>query len=200
MPIKIHNKNYMTVVERVNIFRNDEKYTNWAIATDIVKMEGDDCIIKATIADDNQRIAAVGHAHEVKGSTNINKTSHVENCETSAIGRALAALGLAGTEYASGDEVGTAVINQAVQGATDKLKGLISAIMMYHSSIMSIKQGIIEKDLSTAAESWFELPDDTKMALWISPTSGGIFSTTEREIIKSTEFREAFCGPYTEKD
>ena len=34
-------------------------------------------------------VIAQGHAHEVQGSSNINKTSYVENCETSAVGRAL---------------------------------------------------------------------------------------------------------------
>ena len=54
----------------------------------------------------------VGHAFERANSSFINKTSHVENCETSAIGRALASAGYAGGEFCSADELVTAVSNQ----------------------------------------------------------------------------------------
>lgn len=194
MPIRIHNKDYKTVVERVNEFRSAEKWAMCSIETEIIKFEGADCIIKATIKDLEGRVVAVGHAHEVQGSTNINKTSHVENCETSAIGRALAALGLAGTEYASGDEVGTAIINQAVKEALEKSKRLLDAVMQYHSSVMAIKEGIATGELSSAAEEWFTLSDDVKTVLWLSPTSGGCFTTKERDAIKSTEFRQSHYG------
>jgi len=194
MPIKIHNKDYKTVVERVNEFRNEDKYKHWSIETEILRFEGDDCIIKAVIMDDKQAIKATGLAHEVQGSTNINKTSHVENCETSAIGRALAALGLAGTEYASGDEVGTAIINQAVKDALGKAKTLLDAVMQYHSSVMVIKEGVAIGELSAASEEWFTLDDEVKAKLWLSTTAGGCFSTKEREAIASTEFRQAYYG------
>ena len=55
-----------------------------------------------------------GHAYEVQGAGFINKTSHVENAETSAIGRALASAGyIGGTEFASAEEVANAVKQQA---------------------------------------------------------------------------------------
>lgn len=195
MTVLIHGKEYKTVVERVNEFRADEKFQHCSIETEIIKFEDPDCIIRAVIKENsNGTILATGHAHEVKDSTNINKTSHVENCETSAIGRALAALGFAGTEYASGDEVGTAVINQAVKEATDKLKRLINALMLHQKSVMAIKIGIADGDLSTAAEEWFSLPEDVKTDLWVAPTKGGVFSTEETETIKSSEFRIAHYG------
>ena len=53
-----------------------------------------------------------GHAVEVYNSSMINKTSALENCETSAIGRALASAGLGGTEFASADEVTNAIAQQ----------------------------------------------------------------------------------------
>jgi hypothetical protein len=195
MTIQIHGKSYKTVVERVNEFRAPGSvFENWSIETDILRFEGVDCIIKATIKTKEGRVVATGLAHEVQGSTNINKTSHVENCETSAIGRALAALGLAGTEYASGDEVGTAVINQAVKDALDKSKRLLDAVLQHHSSVMAIKQGIATGELSVASEAWFALDDEVKAALWLSPTSGGCFTTRERDAIKSTEFRLSHYG------
>ena len=69
------------------------------------------------------------------------------------------------------------------------------------AAIARIKAGIAvylessnPTDLSTAAEEWFELTDEDKMALWLAPTKGGVFSTKEREIIKTTEFRQAHFG------
>jgi hypothetical protein len=62
------------------------------------------------------------------------------------------------------------------------------------SSIIAIKAGIANGDLSSAAEAWFELENEIKMALWRAPTRGGCFTTIERDVIKSTEFREANLG------
>ena len=61
-------------------------------------------------------------------------------------------------------------------------------------SITAIKQGIAEGDLSTAAEAWFELGEETKHALWVAPSKGGKFTTEERNIMKSKEFRLAYYG------
>ena len=194
MPVKIHGKEYTTVVERINDFRNDERFEGWSIETDIISTDIENCIIKATIKDSTGKIVGTGLAHEVQGSTNINKTSHVENCETSAIGRALANIGKAGTEYASANEVSDAIINQKVEEATEKLRGLVSAVLSSHSSIVAIKEGIALDNLSEAAEEWFTLEDEIKASLWIAPSKGGVFTTREREVIKSSEFRMAHFG------
>lgn len=69
-----------------------------------------------------------------------------------------------------------------------------AAVSQYRRSINAIKDGINGGDLSEAAEAWFELEDDVKMDLWLAPSKGGCFSTHEREVIKSTEFREAHFG------
>jgi hypothetical protein len=58
-------------------------------------------------------------------------------------------------------------------------------------SILAIKTGIAEKDLSSASEAWFELHDEVKKSLWKAPKKGGCFTTAEREIMKSSDFREA---------
>ena len=194
MPVKIHGKEYTTVVERINDFRNDERFEGWSIETDIISSDIENCIIKATIKDSAGKIVGTGLAHEVQGSTNINKTSHVENCETSAIGRALANIGKAGTEYASANEVSDAIINQKVEEATERLRGLVSAVLSNHSSIVAIKEGIALDNLSEAAEEWFTLEDEIKASLWIAPSKGGVFTTREREVIKSSEFRIAHFG------
>ena len=51
------------------------------------------------------RVIGSGHAEELRGSTNVNKTSALENCETGAIGRALASISISGSEYASANEM-----------------------------------------------------------------------------------------------
>lgn len=60
--------------------------------------------------------------------------------------------------------------------------------------IGAVKTGIVMSDLSRAAEAWFEMPEDVQRGLWISPTKGGVFTTEEREKIKSTEFRRSYYG------
>jgi len=63
-----------------------------------------------------------------------------------------------------------------------------------NSSIIAIKAGIASGDLSLAAEARFELENEIKIALWRAPSKGGCFTTIERDVIKSTEFREANLG------
>jgi len=110
--IPIKGKNYRTVAYRVNEFRTDDKYGGWCINTDIIQQTEAEVTMKTIISDQNGMIRGTGFANEVKGRGNINKTSHIENCETSAIGRALASIGLAGEEYASADELAAALIQQ----------------------------------------------------------------------------------------
>jgi hypothetical protein len=192
MPVNIHGKDYFTVAERVHAFR--EASPDLTIETEIVRWEGDDVVVKASISD-NGKLIATGLAHEVRGSTNINKTSHVENCETSAIGRCLAAFGLGGTEYASADEVANAIAQQNSGPSEKEMKELLientQTILKYAESILAIKAGIALEDYSSAAEEWFSLTDEDKTILWKAPSKGGVFTTKEREIMKSTEFREA---------
>lgn len=106
--MKIRGKEYMEVKDRVMVFRKN--HPEWAIITEIVENNEStgSVIFKAHIEDEEGRIRGTGHAHEFKDdkTSMVNKTSHLENCETSAIGRAMASLGI-GVEssYASYDEV-----------------------------------------------------------------------------------------------
>ncbi|HSH42543.1 MAG TPA: hypothetical protein VK973_10520 [Arenicellales bacterium] len=61
-------------------------------------------------------------------------------------------------------------------------------------TIETIKTGIASGDYSKAAEAWFELSDDEKQSIWAAPTKGGPFTTKEREVMKTSEFREAYFG------
>lgn len=110
MPVLIHNKQYKTVAERLAEFHEAEK--EGSIITEVIKNEGNSVTIKATIDLGNRKFT--GHGMEVIGSSTINKTSALENAETSAVGRALAFYGLAGTEIASADEVANAIQGQNV--------------------------------------------------------------------------------------
>lgn len=84
---------YQTVQERIEIFR--ELYPEGRIVNDIVLVNEQQIIIKAAIWLDAESVhpVAVDFAQETIGSSNINKTSFVENCATSATGRAISLLG-----------------------------------------------------------------------------------------------------------
>jgi hypothetical protein len=119
----IRGKQYVEVNERIKFFRQEEQYKNWSLITEFTVLDSEQCVCKASIADPEHRIISVGHAHEVQGSSNINKTSYVENCETSAIGRALAMLGIGiDTSIASANEVSDAIaiMSKYKDSLTDK--------------------------------------------------------------------------------
>jgi hypothetical protein len=82
------------------------------------------CVFKASVFDNDEDtlLLGTGHAYEKESSSFINKTSYIENCETSAVGRALAMAGFGiDTSIASAEEVGNAINNQ--QSKEDVLKG-----------------------------------------------------------------------------
>jgi hypothetical protein len=110
----IRGKQYVEVNERIKFFRQEDQYKNWTIMSEFTVLDSEQAVCKTTIADDTGRVIATGHAHEMQGASNINKTSYVENCETSAIGRALAMLGIGiDTSIASANEVSDAIAKQS---------------------------------------------------------------------------------------
>jgi hypothetical protein len=90
-------RDYIPVQERVNLFWRD--YPDGQITTQMLSDPEDFtiCRYRAEVyrSLDDKRPAATGHAFERAGQGMANQTSHEENCETSAIGRALANLGYA---------------------------------------------------------------------------------------------------------
>ena len=117
----IRGKQYVEVNERIKFFRQEEEYKNWTLSTEFTALDSNMCVCKAIVADPSQRIIASGHAHETQGSSNINKTSYVENCETSAIGRALAMMGIGiDTSIASANEVNEAIAKQGDTSLSSK--------------------------------------------------------------------------------
>ena len=109
--ITIAGKEYVEVFERVRAFRI--LHPSWTIETHILSNSEGVVTMQATVKDETGRILATGHAFEKQDSTFINQTSYIENCETSAVGRALAMLGI-GIEsaIASAEEVANAQANQ----------------------------------------------------------------------------------------
>jgi hypothetical protein len=78
---------------------------DYGVDTQIMVDDGHRVVIKATISNNNGNQIGSGMAEEIRGDGHVNKTSALENAETSAIGRALSSLGLAGGEYASSNEM-----------------------------------------------------------------------------------------------
>ena len=122
MPVLIHGKEYKTVAERVTEIHTTNKDKPLSIETDLVSWVEGVVIFKATVTTGGG--VFTGYAYEHEGSSQINKTSALENCETSSIGRAIAAAGYSGTEYASANEVQNAINQQ--KNDTFKVKNAVA--------------------------------------------------------------------------
>lgn len=122
--INIKGKEYIPVNERIKEFW--KRYPDGNIITEIISNDNGVCVFKATIYI-NGTVVATGHAYEKETSSFINKTSYIENCETSAVGRALGILGIGiDTSIASAEEVDNAIYQQETK--IDKTK--VQAIRM----------------------------------------------------------------------
>lgn len=171
--VNIHGKEYKTVAKRVQEFR--ASYPTWSIMTDVVKIDDEQVLIKAQIINPESKIIATGHGHELRASSQINRTSYVENAETSAIGRALACLGLGGTEFASADEVANAIHQQkTVHAPTQSITPTAGALDNFSAAekelIAQFAEDIAELvksgDVATAASNMGTLESEEKVAVW----------------------------------
>lgn len=110
----IKGKNYAEVNQRIKAFRM--VYPTGTITTEMVSNENGTCVFTATVGyetDGKFILLGSGTAYEKENSTFINKTSYIENCETSAVGRALGMCGFGiDTSVASAEEVQNAIANQ----------------------------------------------------------------------------------------
>jgi hypothetical protein len=111
--VNIHGREYETVALRVQKFK--AAYPEHSLTTEVLTRDEECVVMKASIFNPEGRLVATGHAEEYRKASSINKTSALENAETSAIGRALAAFGLGGTEFATADEVANAIGQQKAQ-------------------------------------------------------------------------------------
>lgn len=107
----IKGKKYAEVNQRIKAFRM--VFPNGAIETEIVSLENGVVTMRAIVKDEDGKMIATGFAYEKENSSFINKTSFIENCETSAVGRALGMCGFGiDTSIASYEEVANAQANQ----------------------------------------------------------------------------------------
>lgn len=111
----IKGRQYIDVAQRIQGFW--ELYPQGRIVTEMVADDGKRCVFKAEaydMAEGGAGLLATGHAYEVNSGRGVNATSYIENCETSAVGRALGMLGIGSTDsIASADEVMNAQQRQA---------------------------------------------------------------------------------------
>ena len=168
--VDIKGKVYLTVALRVSNFR--DACPDWSILTEIHAVDDAVVIMKASILNAEGRVIGTGYAEERRDASQINRTSALENCETSAIGRALAACGYGGTEYASANEVQNAIHQQKNSVVSDVLAGVeIDEEGLNQSEILlrkAVHLATLDPELAkeTMQESVLGLDANHKIALW----------------------------------
>jgi len=152
--VDIKGKSYVMVNERIAYFR--EIYPEGSIVTELLSSVDGIHTIKAA-AINNGNILATGHASEKDGSSFINKTSALENAETSAVGRCLGILGIGiDASVASAEEVGNAVKQQdATKPKPPNKKELETAKEVLNEAH---QHGVLK-------QAYFELPDNLQTEL-----------------------------------
>jgi hypothetical protein len=135
---------YETVEERLNKFW--ELHPNGRVATEIIHYDEKRVLIKASLYRnvDEPNPTSTGFAEEVFGSSPVNKTSFVENCETSAIGRATANMNLS----VKGKRPSREEMNKVQRRSEEK------PVLVKKEIAQSVQQG--EAGLTTAQQVWVE--------------------------------------------
>ena len=139
----IKGKEYAEVNQRIKAFRM--LYPEGCIRTKLVSNSDGVCVFKASVYANGDGISATllgtGHAYERESSSFINKTSYIENCETSAVGRALGMCGFGiDTSVCSAEELNNAIINQEASKPITKsqVKILVSLAEKKESDLSDI--------------------------------------------------------------
>lgn len=154
----IKGKAYVLVNERIKAFRM--LYPNGTISTELLSDDGNRCVFRAVVRDEEEHCLGTGHAYEVESSSYINKTSYIENCETSAVGRALAMAGIGiDTSVASYEEVDMAVKKQEQSDLANKpisdikkqvLEGMCNQLGLEYRT--TFPKGVTEGQYKAAAD------------------------------------------------
>ena len=128
---------YEPVASRLDRFL--KAHPDARIITDLVHYSGDFAVFKAELWLDGE-IIATGWEEEVRNSSHINKTSHLANAETGALGRALANAGLSGSDFTKRPsreemskvqrmtESGNGTITESSNLASEKQQNMIRAV------------------------------------------------------------------------
>ena len=109
--VNIKGKGYTMVKDRIEIFRRHYGL-DLGIKTNIHTYNDKVVVVEASVIDANGKCIGDGKCEEFRSSSKINQSSALMNCETGAIGRALANCGLSGTEFASAEEMVAALTKQ----------------------------------------------------------------------------------------
>jgi hypothetical protein len=157
----IKGKDYAEVNQRIKAFRM--VYPQGFIHTEMTSNENGVCVFSAEVGYYNEdnvgMVLGTGTAYEKESSSFINKTSYIENCETSAVGRALGMCGFGiDVSVASAEEVQNAINNQGDKAdpkATDKQISLIEDLYTDAEMETICKKANIEsiKDLTVSQAS-----------------------------------------------
>ena len=125
--ISIHSKEYATVALRIGVARRVFG-SSLNITTEVISIDKETVVMKAVIEIDGNKIST-GYAEEKRTASRINQTSALENCETSAVGRALAFAGFTNDKIASAEEVKNAIeaSDKKIQKALSELKTISHA-------------------------------------------------------------------------
>lgn len=140
----VKGKQYAEVNQRIKAFRM--LYPMGTIETEIVGISDGVCIMKAKVSDEEGKLLGTGTAYEKENSTFINKTSYIENCETSAVGRALAMCGIGiDTSIASKEEVENAIKQQEEE---EKKQKAITKLLVDIKTLM-VKKDVLPDEVFT---------------------------------------------------
>lgn len=147
----IKGKEYAEVNQRIKAFRMC--FPNGWIRTEMLSNVEGVCVFVAQVGD-GESLLGTGHAYEKETSSYINKTSYIENCETSAVGRAL---GMAGfgidTSVASYEEVANAINNQEKEAKSAKKEAPkdVNSSPVTPTDVLTIKDKIARKGVNPAS-------------------------------------------------
>ncbi len=200
MPIDLHGKSYTTVAERVTLFRSETKDKPLTLETQLILQDDEKVIMKALVLD-GETLLSTGYAEEVRGSSNVNKSDALENCETSAVGRCLGFLNYGSeNEIASYEERADATIQQHEKQTWERWRAFTDALLENYESIMAIKNFLAEDNYDAAKEAMDELDNDDKTALRVAWTKGGVFTPQETKKLKHGKDHDVKRGDLDEDD
>lgn len=163
----VKGKDYAEVNQRIKAFR--KVCPNGSITTEIISLENGICVMKAVVYDGESNVLGTGHAYEKENSSYINKTSYIENCETSAVGRALGICGFGiNTSIASAEEVSNAIRQQEVGKPVNKALSIpkppinkkpeITRDMVQNLYALAAFKGKSAEDVEKASRHYYRKP------------------------------------------
>jgi hypothetical protein len=121
---------------------------------------------------------------------------HAKKSLTDGMSKCLSLLGFAADIHLGRFDDNKYVADLQQEFAEKQVRSALEQAKEEHAAtIDTIKNALAVDNLSRAAEAWFELDKETMKTLWVAPSNGGPFTTREREIMKTKEFRESFYGP-----